>query len=102
LCAALIAEKLELGDWRYGCYTEPETPPEVAGGPTSRLPGAGAAVVEFVLTDLAAKGVAVNSKDRGGAGLVAIRTFQNALDKTFLKFADGLVEEDAAFYHQGY
>ena len=48
--------------------------------------------IELVLIDLAAQGIAVNAKNSGSAGLVAIGAVQDALDKTLFEFADGFVK----------
>ena len=43
----------------------------------------------------------MNSEDFGGAGLIAVGAFEDALDETLFEFAHGLIEEDAALDHQG-
>ena len=56
-------------------------------------------MIELVLGHFAAQGVAVNAEDLGSTGLVAIGAVENASDKAFFKFTDGLTEEDATFDH---
>jgi hypothetical protein len=58
-----------------------------------------AVVVQFVLADFAAEGVAVDSWGCRGARLIAFGTIQNPFDKTFFEFADRFVEKDPAFHH---
>jgi hypothetical protein len=70
--------------------------------PHSKSAGARAALVEFVLGDFTAQGVAVNAQNFGGTGLVTVGPLQYALDETFFKLAYGLIKEDAAFHHQRY
>jgi len=55
--------------------------------------------IELVLIDLAAQGIAVNAKDSGSTGLVAIGAVQDALDKTLFEFADGFVKQNPALHH---
>src|SRR5713226_4339620 len=54
---------------------------------------------ELVLSDLAAKRVAMNAEHACGAGLIAFGTVQHALDELLFKFRDRLVEHDSAFHH---
>jgi hypothetical protein len=54
---------------------------------------------QFVLTDLAAQRIAVNTKDFGRARLVAVGAVQNALDKAFLEFADRFVKQNSSLDH---
>src|SRR5260370_8393229 len=54
---------------------------------------------ELVLIDLAAQRIAVNAKNIGRAGLVAVGAVQDALDETLFKFADGLVKQNPALHH---
>lgn len=56
-------------------------------------------VVKLVDVHFAAEGIAVNAKEFGGSGLVAVRAFQSALDEFFLEFRHGLLEKDAALNH---
>jgi hypothetical protein len=51
-----------------------------------------AAVVEAILGDFAAQGVAVHAKVFGSAGLVAVVALKNAFNEPFFEFADCLVE----------
>jgi hypothetical protein len=51
-----------------------------------------AALIEFVDADLAAQCVAVNAEQAGGAGLIAIRAIESALDETLLEFIHRFVE----------
>jgi hypothetical protein len=55
--------------------------------------------IELVLVNLAAQSITMNTKDFGGARLVAIGAVQNALDEALLEFADGFIKQDSAFYH---
>jgi len=55
--------------------------------------------IELVFIDLAAQGVTVNAKNFGGAGLVAVRTVQNALDEALFEFTDRFVKENTALHH---
>jgi len=56
-------------------------------------------VIEFVFTNFAAQGVAVNAKHLGGAALIAVSAFQNALDEPLFKLTDRFVEKNSALYH---
>jgi hypothetical protein len=58
------------------------------------------AVIELVEIDLAAERVSVNSQQPRGARLVAVESFQHALDKFLFKFVDRFVKMDASIYHQ--
>lgn len=60
---------------------------------------ASADVVELVDVHFAAEGVAVDAEELGGAGLVAVRTFESALNKSFLELCDGFPKKDAPFDH---
>lgn len=67
-----------------------------------RSPGLARAVVvrrELVLVNLAAQRVAMDSEDLRGAGLIAVGTLQDTLDKTLFEFPDGFVKQNAAFDH---
>jgi hypothetical protein len=55
--------------------------------------------IELVLADLAAQGIAVNAKDSGGAGLVAVGAVQDAPDEAFLEFPDGFIKKYSALHH---
>jgi hypothetical protein len=55
--------------------------------------------IELVFTNLAAQGIAVNAEDFRGAGLIAVSTVQNTLDKTLFEFPDCLVKKYAALHH---
>ena len=55
--------------------------------------------IELVLIDLAAQSIAVNAKNFGRAGLVAVRAVQNALDEALFEFADRLFKKNSALYH---
>jgi hypothetical protein len=58
-----------------------------------------AVVVQFVFTDFAAEGVAVDSQGYRRARLIAVGTIQNPFDKALFKFAYRFVEKNAAFHH---
>ena len=60
---------------------------------------ASADVVELVDVHFAAEGVAVDAEELGGAGPVAVGTFESALNKFFLELCDGFLEKDAPFDH---
>ena len=55
--------------------------------------------VELVFVDFAAEGIAVNAQDDGGARLIAVGAFEDALDEFFFELADGFVEQNAALHH---
>lgn len=55
--------------------------------------------IELVEANLTAEGIAVNSEQARGAGLVALRPVQNALDEFLFEFVDGFVELYAALHH---
>jgi hypothetical protein len=57
-------------------------------------------VIELVLANLAAKCIAMNPKNFCSSALIPIRAFQHSLDEFFLKFRDGLFEQNTALYHQ--
>jgi len=57
-------------------------------------------MIEFILIDLPAESIPVNSKKPRSARLIAVKTFQNAFDKFLFKFIDCFVEMDSAFHHQ--
>lgn len=48
--------------------------------------------IEFVFVDFSAKGVAVNTESFGGARLVAVGAFKDALDEAFFKLADSFIK----------
>ena len=56
-------------------------------------------MIQLVQIDLAAERIAVNSKQPGGARLVAVKTFQHALDEFLFKFVDRFVELDPTIHH---
>jgi len=64
-----------------------------------RSAGAQAAIIELVLGHFAAQRVPVDAEDFRGAGLIAVGTIEDAFDEALFKFADGLIEEDAALDH---
>jgi len=66
------------------------------------LAGTAATMVELVFDHLAAKRVAMNAEEFGGAGLIAIGAVEDAFDEAFFKFTNGLIEEDAALDHLQY
>jgi len=50
--------------------------------------------IELVRIDLAAQRIAVNAKNFGRAGLVAVRAVQNVLDEALFEFADRFVKQN--------
>ena len=56
-------------------------------------------MVEFVYVDFAAKRVAVDAEDFGGARLIAVGAIEDALDEFFLELGDGFLEKDFALDH---
>ena len=64
------------------------------------VPGfAVAVVVQFVFTNFAAEGVAVDPQSFRGARLIALGTIQNPFDKAFFEFAHRFVEKNSTFHH---
>jgi hypothetical protein len=57
-------------------------------------------MIELILPDLAAKRIAMNSKNFCRSALIPIRAFQHPLDEFLLKFRDGFFEQNTALYHQ--
>jgi len=55
--------------------------------------------IEFVLTNLAAQGIAMNAENFGCLGLVAVGAVQNTLDEALLELADGFVEQNPPLDH---
>jgi hypothetical protein len=55
--------------------------------------------IELVLIDLAAQCIAMNAKNLGSFGLVAVGAVQDTLDETLFKFADGFVKQNPALHH---
>ncbi len=53
--------------------------------------------VEFVCFHLAAQGVAVDSQDFCGAGLVSVGTLERAADKFLFELVDCFIEQYSAF-----
>jgi len=66
-----------------------------------RMPSAPArsVVVESVLADLPAQGVAVNAQHLSGAALIAVSAFQGTFDKALFKFAHGFIKQNSTVYH---
>jgi hypothetical protein len=56
-------------------------------------------MIESIEIDLATERIAVNSKQPGGARLIAVETVQHPLDKFFFKFVDCFIEMDPAVHH---
>jgi hypothetical protein len=56
-------------------------------------------VVQMILGDFSAQSIAMNSKDLGGATLIALGVFQNAANKFFLEFRYGFLKQNATFNH---
>jgi hypothetical protein len=61
-------------------------------GASSEVLDVAIALIEFVDADLAAQCIAVNAEQAGGAGLIAVRAIQGALDESLLEFIHGFVE----------
>jgi hypothetical protein len=57
-------------------------------------------MIELIQIDLATEGIAMNSKELGGARLIAAESVQNALDKFLFKFVYRFIEMDSALHHQ--
>jgi hypothetical protein len=55
--------------------------------------------IELVLIDLAAQSIAVDAKNLGSLGLVALGVVQNTLDETLFKFADSFIKQNPALHH---
>jgi hypothetical protein len=64
--------------------------------------GTAATMIEFVLGDFAAEGVAMDAQDFRGARLITVGALEDTFDEAFFEFADGLIEKDAALDHQRY
>ena len=56
--------------------------------------------LQFVLPNLAAESIAVNSEDLRCAALVTVRAFQDTLDEFLFKLGNGLFEQDAPLDHK--
>ena len=56
-------------------------------------------MIQMILRDFAAQGIAVNPQDLGCAALISTGVFQNAADEFFLEFREGLFEQDSALDH---
>jgi hypothetical protein len=57
-------------------------------------------MIQLIEINLAAESIAVNSKQLGGARLIAAESVQHALDKFLFKFVYRLIEMNSAFHHQ--
>jgi hypothetical protein len=57
-------------------------------------------MIQLIQVDLAAERIAVNSQQPRGARLVAMKTFEHALDEFLFKFVDRFVELDSTIHHQ--
>ena len=55
--------------------------------------------LQFVLTNFAAEGVAVDPQRFRAAGLIALAAFQNTANKLFLEFTDSFFEQDSSLDH---
>jgi hypothetical protein len=55
--------------------------------------------LEFVLANLAAQRIAVDSQRSRAPGLIAVAAFQNTADEFFLKFPDSFFEQDSSLDH---
>lgn len=56
-------------------------------------------MVQVVLRDFAAQGVAVDSQRSGGAALIAAGMFEHAADKLFFELGHCFIEQNAALDH---
>ncbi len=56
-------------------------------------------MIEMVLRDLAAQGVAMDAERFGGAALIAAGMLQDAADEFLLEFGHGFIEQNAALDH---
>jgi hypothetical protein len=59
-------------------------------------------IVQLIQTYLAAERIAVHSEESSGARLIAMKTFQHALDKFLFKFIYRFIEMDTAVHHLAY
>ena len=57
-------------------------------------------MIELVFADLAAKRIAMNSKNFCSPAPIPIRVLQHSLDEFLLKLRDGFFEQNTALYHQ--
>jgi hypothetical protein len=57
-------------------------------------------MIQLIEIDFAAERIAVNTKQPGGARLIAVETVQHALDKFLFKFIDRFIEMDPSLHHQ--
>jgi len=55
--------------------------------------------IELVNVDFAAKGVAMNAQNFGGARLISVGPVQHTLDEAFFELANGLIEKNSPFNH---
>ena len=60
---------------------------------------AGGVVVQVVLGDFAAQGIAVDSQRSGGAALIAAGVLEDAADKLLFELGHRFVEQNAALDH---
>ena len=60
---------------------------------------ASADVIKVVQLDFATEGVAMDTEELGGAGLITVGPFEGALDEFLFEFSDGFLKKDAAFDH---
>jgi hypothetical protein len=64
------------------------------------LAAAASYVVEFVLVDFPAQCIAVDPEDFCGAGLISVKTFQNASYEFLFEFCERFFEEYASLDHR--
>jgi hypothetical protein len=58
-----------------------------------------AGVVELVSVYFAAQGIAMDTKNFGGARLVAVGALKNTLDEFFFEFVNGFFQKNPALDH---
>jgi hypothetical protein len=63
------------------------------------LSAASDGLVQMVLSDFPAQGIAVNSENLGGAALVPAGMLQDSPDKLFLELRQGFLEQNTALDH---
>ena len=56
-------------------------------------------MVEMILRDFTAQGVAVNSQDLGGAALISLGVLENSPDKLLLELRHSFFEQNSTLDH---
>ncbi len=64
-------------------------------GPSATTDG----MVQMILRDFAAQGVAVDSQDLRGTALISLGVFENSPDKLFLELRHGFFEQNPTLDH---